>query len=381
MLILEYHPITGGAQQQLASVAPLLSAGGARVEVWTRAVRGLPRSERIAGVPVRRLGHPGAGAAASFTAEAAIRLAQSRPDVLHAYSLFSPAAVALFAGRVLGIPTVVKMLRSGPLGDAVRLRRKPFGVWRAASLARGIGRFVAISREIDAELADLGVAADRRCFIPNGVDVERFRPASDLERAELRARLGVGDRRLAIYAGRLVPEKRVEDLLAAWERVRLALPCSELAVLGTGACEAELRRAAPAGVRFVGDVPDVAPYLRAADAFVLPSSAEGLSNALLEAMAAGLPVVATAVGGTVDLIEPGESGWLVPPGDRIALADAIGSVLRDAGLRERLGESARRRVISAYSLPVVASRLLELYRELTVAPRARPIASLASAKH
>ena len=104
-------------------------------------------------------------------------------------------------------------------------------------------------------------------------------------------------------------------------------------MLGSGPCEAELRRVAPSGVRFLGDVADVTPYLRAADVFALPSSTEGLSNALLEAMAAGLAVVATAVGGAVDLIEDGRSGRLVAPGHPIALRDALVAVLADPALR------------------------------------------------
>jgi glycosyltransferase involved in cell wall biosynthesis len=379
MLILEYHPITGGAQRQLGSIAPLLRARGAHIEVWTRAMRGLPRSESIDGVPVHRLGWP--NSTASFAAEAMARLVTKRPDVLHAYSLFSPAAVALFARRALGVPTVVKVLRGGELGDVVRLRRKPLGGRRAAGLARGIDRFVAISREIDAELAALGVPAERRCFLPNGVDTERFQSADERERAELRARLGLGAGPLFVYVGRLVPEKRVEDLFAAWSRVHTAYPRAELVVLGSGPCELELRRAAPPGVRFFGDVPDVAPYLRSADAFVLPSSAEGLSNALLEAMAAGLAVVATAVGGAVDLIEDGQSGRLVAPGQPDVLRNALASLLADPALRRRLGERARERVSSTHALPVVADRLMHLYRDLAAPPPAQALRRLAVTKN
>jgi glycosyltransferase involved in cell wall biosynthesis len=375
MLILEYHPITGGAQRQLASIAPLLRERGSEIEVWTRAVRGLARRESIDGVPVHRLGWP--GSTASFAAEAAARLVRTRPDVLHAYSLFSPAAVALFARRALGVPTVVKVLRGGELGDGIRLRRKPFGALRVAGLARGIDRFLAISREIDTELAALGIPSDRRCFLPNGVDTERFQRADDRERAQLRARLAVGSGPLFVYAGRLVPEKRVEDLLSAWAGVRAADPRAELVVLGSGPCEIELRRMAPAGVQFPGDVPDVAPWLRAADVFVLPSRTEGLSNALLEAMAAGLAVVATAVGGAVDLIDDGHSGRLVAPGQPLALRDALVSVAADAALRARLGAAARERVMSGYALPVIADRLVHLYRELAAAPPARALRRLA----
>ena len=369
MLILEYHPITGGAQRQIAAVAPLLCAAGVAVEVWTRAVPGLPGFERIAGVPVHRLGRAGAFASARFAAAACARLLRSRPDVLHAYSLFSPAAVALLARRVLGVPTVVKVLRGGNLGDAVRLRHKPFGAQRAAALARGIDRFVSISGEIDGELDALGVPAARRCAIPNGVDTNRFRPAEPRARAALRARLGLPDAPLAIYAGRLVPEKCVDGLLAAWALVTRTHPDATLAVLGSGPCEPALRRAAPPGVRFLGDVDDVAPHLRAADLFVLPSRTEGLSNALLEAMATGIAVVATAVGGAVDLIEDGENGRLVPADDREALAGALASLLADGALRQQLGARARARVLADYALPVVAERLTGLYRDLGASRR------------
>jgi glycosyltransferase involved in cell wall biosynthesis len=380
MPILEYHPITGGAQRQIATVAPLLRAGGAEIEVWTRAVPGQPRAEEVAGVPVRRLGRPGRAATATFAAEAVVRLALDRPDVVHAYSLFSPAALALYATRALGIPSVVKILRGGRLGDAERLCRKPFGGRRAAALAGGIGCFLAISHEIERDLDALGVPPARRRFLPNGVDLDRFAPLPDRERAALRAQLDYGAGPLAVYVGRLVPEKRVEDLLAAWRAVRDALPTAELAVLGSGACEPALRRDAPPGVRFRGDVADVAPHLRAADAFVLPSSTEGLSNALLEAMAAGLPAVATAVGGAVDLIEEGENGRLVAPGDPRALAAALQSVLTDPAHARALGARARERVAARYALPVVAERLLDLYRELADAPLVRPLTPLAATK-
>jgi len=379
MLILEYHPITGGAQRQIASLAPLLRARGARIEMWTRAVRGLPRHESVDGVPVHRLGWP--GSTASFAAEAAMRLARTRPDVVHAYSLFSPAAVALLARRALGVPTVVKVLRGGELGDMIRLRRKRLGARRAAALAHGIDRFVAISREIDAELAALGVPSERRCFLPNGVDLERFRRADGAERAALRARLGLGAGLLCVYVGRLVPEKRVEDLLAAWSEIRAPHARAELAVLGAGPCETELRRAAPPGVRFLGDVADVAPYLRSADVFVLPSRTEGLSNALLEAMAGGLAIVATAVGGAVDLIEDGESGRLVPPGEPLALRDALASLLADPALRNRLGARARERVATTHALPAVADRLVQLYRDLMPVPPVHAFRTLAVTKN
>ena len=112
---------------------------------------------------------------------------------------------------------------------------------------------------------------------------------------------------------------------------------------------------------------DVAPYLQAADLFVLPSAAEGLSNALLEAMATGLPCVATAVGGAPEVVTGGETGLLVPPGEPERLLEAVVALMADAERRAELGRGARRTVETRYALSVVAARLLALYREVVEA--------------
>jgi glycosyltransferase involved in cell wall biosynthesis len=113
-----------------------------------------------------------------------------------------------------------------------------------------------------------------------------------------------------------------------------------------------------------GWVDDVLVYLQAADLFVLPSRAEGLSNALLEAMAAGLPVVATRVGGTADVIISGENGLLVPPEDASALAEALTSLFQNTARKEELGCAARRTVETRYAISSVAACYLELYQRL-----------------
>ena len=121
------------------------------------------------------------------------------------------------------------------------------------------------------------------------------------------------------------------------------------------------------GVRFAGELSDVSPWLRAADAFVLPSSAEGLSNAMLEAMAAALPIVATRVGGAADCIEHGRSGLLVPPEDTNALADTLAGLLADPH-RAQLGARARAIAEQRFSLESLADRLAALYVELGRGP-------------
>jgi glycosyltransferase involved in cell wall biosynthesis len=156
----------------------------------------------------------------------------------------------------------------------------------------------------------------------------------------------------------------VGHLLAIWDAARDAVPNATLLILGTGEQEAELRAAAGEGVIFGGASDDVAPWYRAADVFVLPSVAEGLSVAMLEALAAGLAVIVTDVGGAADVITSGEDGVIVPPDDPRGLQDALVAVLGDASLRSRLGERGRARVEHAYALPVIADRLRDTYQAL-----------------
>lgn len=374
MIILEYMPITGGAQRQLARIAPLLQARGVDVQVLTRRAPGLAVREELDGVAVHRLPAPGPKAVASscFTVAALAHLARLRPDVIHAYSLFSPATVAVLVDFVRPTPVVVKVLRGGPGGDLERLQRKPFSSLRLAWLRRHVDRFLTISREIDAELAAVAVDAAARLPLPNGVDLETFRPAGEDERAALRAELGLADEPLVLYCGRLVPEKGVDDLLEAWRGVRETHPEARLAIVGAGPEEARLRALAGPGVLFLGRRDAVAPLLRAADLFVLPSHTEGLSNALLEAMASALPVVATRVGAAPELVDEAV-GRLVAPRDVSGLRRAIGELL-DQPKPSPLAARARERVAARYSLESVAERLVDLYGELLAGRRARGVA-------
>lgn len=375
MVILEYLPITGGAQRQLASLAPLLQRAGAEVHVITRRAPGLVTEETLGDVRVHRLPAPGPKAIASlvFTLASLWRLRALRPDVVHAYSLFSPATIGVLARALLGVPVVVKVLRGGHAGDVERLRRKPLARLRIAAMRRAIRAFISISREIDAELEALGVDEARQVAIPNGVDAERFRPAAAGEREALRDELGLPAGPVAIYTGRLVPEKRVVELAASWSELRERVPGATLLVVGDGVCAAELRERAVDGVRLLGELDDVAPLLRAADVFVLPSATEGLSNALLEAMATGLPVVATRVGGAVDVVEDHRSGRLVSVDDTAALTAALAELLDPSQGAERdvLGRGARERMLTGYSLESVAARLSELYAEAVRGPADR----------
>ncbi|WP_089718439.1 glycosyltransferase family 4 protein [Candidatus Entotheonella palauensis] len=367
MLIQRYYPHIGGAERQLAALAPLLDKLNVQLHILTRRDPGLARFEYIDHIPVHRLPIAGPKPVASlmYTLAALRLLRQLRPDVIHAHELLSPATTAVAAKRWLGTPIVAKILRGGALGDLAKLQQKPLGARRIASLRQHVDAFITISHEIDAELNTFGIDSSRRVYIPNGVNTDRFAPVNRAERQLLRQSLHLPtDSPIALFMGRLAAEKRVDNLLAIWPAIRHLHPHAELVIIGTGEEESKLRATAGPGVTFLGAIDDVTPYLQAADVFVLPSATEGLSNAMLEALATGLPVVATQVGGASDIITDGLNGRLIPPDDLDCLQEALSILLGDDALRGTFGSRGRAFMQHHYALPVTAQRLRTLYDQV-----------------
>jgi glycosyltransferase involved in cell wall biosynthesis len=365
MLIQAYYPRLGGAERQLASLVPLLKKLGIEIQILTRRYdHALASFEIIDSVHVYRLPVPGPKpvAAISFSLSAIPRLYKFKPHVIHAHELLSPATTAVMAKRLFGTPIVAKVLRGGKLGDLAKLKHRAFASSRIESIKRGIDSFIVISQEIDKELAEIGVPPEKRTFIPNGVDLNRFSPIPFNNKANLRYSLNLPDGLIVVFSGRLDPEKRVAQLVEVWNEIIKKYSNAMLLILGTGTEEKELKQTAGANVRFEGNVNDVTPYLCASDIFVLPSSTEGLSNALLEAMASGLACIATSVGGATDLIEDGKNGILIPPDDPQALLSALLTMLSNSDRRVQFGMNGRNFIEKYYSLSAVAEQLNVLYR-------------------
>jgi glycosyltransferase involved in cell wall biosynthesis len=253
--------------------------------------------------------------------------------------------------------------------------------WVRAPILAGLGRLtarlsdqvVAPSRTTAGELVrDYGAAG--AVVIPNGVA-----PPPD------GAPVGAGAAGptpspagglVVLYSGRLRTRKAVAVLLEAVARLRREEPGVALVLVGDGEQRPALREQAErlgiaGAVRFVGKVPrdEMARRLADADVFCLPSLYEGLPLAVLEAMAAGLPVVATAVSGIPEAVEDGATGLLVPPEDADALARALGELARDPERRRRMGEAGRRKLEEELAIPKIAAAYLDLWRSLTRASR------------
>lgn len=370
-----FYPSIGGAQTHTLRLSQKLQERDIGVKVLTRHHRGLAPFESIAGVPTYRVGRGDSNkaiAALTFISGAIRWLVAQRSayDLIHCHQMISPMTTGLFARALLGKPLVINPHRSGPIGDVGVLlrRRRVTGRLRIAAARRWGDAFVSISDDIHRELHGIGIREERIWDIVNGVDVERFRPVEADERARLRTSLGVPTGPLVVFAGRLAPEKGVDVLLEAWPRVVSAIPDAHLLLLGEGEQRAELEGRVQSlklgsSVTFAGGTADVSPFLQAADAFVLPSRAEGLPVALLEAMACGLPCVGTAISGTLQVLEQDRTGQIVPVNDAAALADGLLAALRAPEARAWAAQ-ARRHVVEHYSLDVIADRYVDLYSTL-----------------
>ena len=368
MMIQTYYPHVGGAERQLANVARLLRQQGVQIRVFTRQLPATTRFEIIDDIEVCRLPTPGPKAIASlsFTLGVLPLLRQFRPHVIHAHELLSPTTTAVFAKRLYGMPVVAKVLSGGKLGDIDKLQSRFMGPRRLAAFRNYVDVFISVSREIDTELATLGIPSHKRSLIPNGVDTKKFCNIGDAEKKTLRSELQLLGEPVVTFIGRLAPEKCIDQLISVWPAVRQVHHEALLLIVGTGEERRSLEEQAGPGVSLLGDIDNVAPYLQATDLFVLPSAREGLSNALLEAMSTGLPSVATNVGGALDLIEDGLNGYLIPPNKPERLQEAVIALLNSSEKRKTMGSQARLRVIQEYDLSTVTGRLLDLYGQVAV---------------
>jgi glycosyltransferase involved in cell wall biosynthesis len=277
-----------------------------------------------------------------------------RPDVIQGY-LFGPNLFAAMAGRLCGVPVVVISKRQV---DAFETPRQAAVQRFAHRLATHV---VAVSEAVGETSVQLGAPRDRVTVIPNGVDVDRF-AGRDVDPA-----VRDGDGAPVVGSvGCLAARKDYPTLLEALALLKGRGRRFRAVLVGDGKERPDLeRRVEELGLRervhFLGERPDVERLLPGMDVFVLSSREEGIPNALLEAMAAARPAVATAVGGTPEVLEDGRTGWLVPPGDPRALAAALDMALTDRAEAERRGAAAQRATRERMSIDVMVGRHERFY--------------------
>jgi glycosyltransferase involved in cell wall biosynthesis len=352
------EPTDGGVARCVALFAADQVTRGWDVVVATPDRDRLPGQVRAAGARWRHWDAtpaPGAGTPGEVTALGRM-VRDVAPDVVHLHS-----SKAGLAGRLVlrgRTPTLFQ-----PHAWSFQAVEGPV---RAATLsweriaARWASRLVCVS-EGEREVAERAGVRGRFAVVPNGVDLARFPAADAADRAAAKERLGAGPGPLAVCVGRLHRQKGQRHLVAAWPAVAAEVPGARLALVGDGPDADGLRAAASsaAGVWLVGPSDDVRSWYAAADVVVMPSRWEGLSLALLEAMASARPVVASDVPGMRELVRD-DAGALVPYGDPEALARAVVERLRDPERCAAEGAAARARVEGGYGLTTTLARLAEL---------------------
>jgi glycosyltransferase involved in cell wall biosynthesis len=361
--------VLGGAEKAMFMLLESLLLGSPDREEWrpTLLLDDRPGAELLAeravalGVPVRLIGPLPLGLEGARGVPALARLLRrERPAVFHAH-MSSPVACkwGLAAAVAARVPAVLGTVQVGgyepPDRSAYRQLR---------ALSRGVDRYLAVSHEIANELVErLHWPREKIDVVYNAVDLARV----DVEAPPgLREELGGSDGRpLVLTPARLDAQKGHRTLFEAIPQV----PDATFLLAGEGPEREPLEAlAAQLGiaerVRFLGRREDVPELLAACDVFALPSLYEGSSLAVLEAMAAGIPIVSSAIGGTDELIEDGRSGLLVAPGDAEGLAAALRRVIDDPGLRQSLAARARERVEAGLTREQMAARVSGVYREL-----------------
>ena len=357
-------------------IIPTLDRSGAEKQLMLLAT-GLPRDEfdphvcvltrtgpyeaelRQAAVPVTVTGKSlKADPAAFFKLKR--HIAALKPDLVHTW-LFAANSYGRAAALAAGVKRLIAAERCVD----------PWKVWHELAidrwLARRTDRIVVNSSGIRDFYVRHGLAEEKFVVIPNGIPPPE---PSGVSRSELLAELGLPlQARLIGAVGRLWPQKRIKDLIWAADLLKVIRDDVYLMIAGDGPHRQRLEQfqrqvRIEDKVRFLGhrsDVPRLMPHF---DVLWLASEYEGLPNVVMEAMAAGVPVVATDISGNRDLVVPGETGYLVPVGDRAAFARQANKLLDDAALSRRFGEAGRRRILTEFTVERMIERHAQLYRDV-----------------
>ena len=284
-----------------------------------------------------------------------------KPDVVHSFLFAGNAYTRLVAGRT-DKPKVICSER------CVDSWKSGWQLWLDRKLISRTHKLLANSQAVADFYAEQRIPRDLMRVIPNGV-VDAG-PAGDEDRRALREELGLSaDAKLVVFAGRLAKQKRVHDLVWAFQLLRQTIDNTHMLICGDGPERWRVEQRIehfeiPHLVKLLGHREDAARIVRACDAFWLGSDFEGMSNSLTEAMMAGLPCVASKIAPNEELIEHGSNGYLVTVGDSVAFQQFTLDLLNDAETANRIGNTARQTMLERFSVQRMIDAHVQLYREL-----------------
>ncbi len=373
MLISQFYPAIGGAERECQNLSRKLAALGHRVSVLTTYADGLQPRDIVDGIPVYRKIRGWHLFELTYMLSVLLLLWRMRKsfDTVICFGLYLYTPAAVLFGRCFGKKIFFRLECSGASGDFARIAQLKTGRF-IIGCSRWAHGMLAISGEIERELLGNGFARSKVVRVPNSVDTQRFSPLPDAEKSAIPH---------IVCIGRLDRQKGIDLLLRALQQLRDDSIAFTACIVGGGPMRQNLIDMAESlalsdAVTFAGPQEDTAPWYRRADILAMPSRDEGLPLALLEAMASGLGIIAAAVGGVPEVLDPGgaarsrsgpyavcEAGILVEPENPSQLAAGLRALATDAGLRRRLGAAARSRSEKMYCLGHVAEIYLKLIRD------------------
>ncbi len=380
----------GGTEKHLAEIAPRLAAGGWPITVYCVLSRGV-MADAVAATGVTVIGPPISMRGGVLKIRSIVHLLLAAGKLFHVMATRRPTIVHFYLPGPYLIGGPLSLLTGRPVHVMSRRNQNRYQTRRP--LARLIERFLhqkmtAIlgnSREVVRELIETeGCDPERVGLIYNGVDIARF--TEPVDRAAVRSSFGIGEARLVlVVVANLFPYKGHADLFRALARVKDRLP-QPWVLLCAGRDDGYLetledvayRQGIADQVVFLGSRPDVPAILRSADIGLLCSHEEGFSNAILEGMAAGLPMIVTNVGGNAEAVIHGVTGLVVPSLDPHSLADAIVTIANDREKSLRMGEAAARRARERFSIERCVADYERLYEGLLKGEKASTLALAAT---
>ena len=376
MLTERYYPIWGGAENQLRQLIPRLVYHGCRVEVVTRRwKRNMPRYDFVDNIPVFRIGLPGYGTASTLLFVLSLicfLISRGRgADIIHSHGAVAMGVVGKVASTLNGNKNIAKIASAGRISS---LKSKIFGRL-LINLFRKSDGIICMTNEIYNELKSIRIPSKSIYHIPNAVDTKRFYCLSGKEHSELKTKIGFGQHNpVFIFSGRIIRGKGLRLLLESWPMIIDYEPNARLIIIGSGigqsnSIEYLLKRKVTIeelkNIYFLGETELPETFLSIADIFLFPSRKEGFPNALLEAMACGIAIIASDIGGVTELISDGKTGILFPAGDRKILVEKIIYLLKNPMIKNKIGKQARKHVLDCYPFDKIAKRYFETYTTIT----------------
>jgi glycosyltransferase involved in cell wall biosynthesis len=380
-----YHPSLGGLGRQAQLLTERLAEEGVEIFVIARRMKGMPQAAFSPMVKVYRAWsikpylHNLEGinvtnilVSLTFSTHCALLLWRNRRkyDIVHFHGASLPLFFNLPGLKLLGKKIIAKIAAARIGTEAGSLKDRYLGLGNLIiKLLHKVDAFVATTDEIEEGLHRDGFPETKIVRIPNFIDPGQFFPASGEAKQMAKKTLNLENRKVVTFSGRLVERKGMDFLIDSWGDVAKGCPDATLLVLGDGPLLKGMKeRASGLGIAdsvvFQGHVNRVLDFLHATDVFVLPSFQEGMPNSLLEAMASGLSVVATKIGGVVDIVKNGENGLLTEPGNARDLGEKILALLKDEELEKRLSSNALKTIESSHILDEISHEYRKLYERM-----------------